>query len=72
MGLGEVSMEALVGGAMKIQDVSIRAALAVGFAGAAVFCWVTETPMHSYQEYVTTTVLTYYFAARTLEERRPF
>lgn len=58
-------------GSVNIPEVSIRAALAVGFAAAAVYMWATETPMLPYQEYITTTVVAYYFAAKTVEQPKP-
>jgi hypothetical protein len=54
---------------VTVQDVSVRAVLAVGLAGAAAYCWVTEIPMTEFQEVLTAGVISYYFAARTLESR---
>lgn len=55
---------------MQAQDVSVRAALAVGVSGAAIFCWITETPMTEFQQVLTAGIVSYYFAARTVEEHR--
>ena len=55
---------------LGIPDGSIRGILAWAIGAAAIYCWVTQTPMTAFQEWITASYLGFYTGSRTAETVR--
>ena len=52
---------------LGIPEGSVRSILALIVIGAAVFVWVTNREMSDFQQFVTASVMAYYYASRAAE-----
>lgn len=56
---------------MQVSDVSVRAALAVGFSAAVIYGEVTGTPLSDFVKGIAATSVGYYFGGKTVEQAIP-